>query len=121
MLVILLLIPIGLWLATNPARYGGAAFMVLWAGALIWPVLSLSWHTPRLGQLKMALFFVFSAALSLLTAAILLLSKKFANEFADERRHRPKYKIYLWRGLLVAIIAAMILATFNDIMHLASN
>ena len=90
--------------------------MVVWAGALIWPMLAL----PR-GQLPVALFFIFSAALNLLTAAILLLSKKFAIEFAEERKRRPKYKLYLWRGLLVAIIAAMVIATFNDIMRLASN
>lgn len=120
MLVILLLIPIGLWLTSNLARYGGAVFMVVWAGSMIWPVLS-SGMVFQATRVPLTLFYLFSAALSLLTAAILVLSKKFATEFADEQKHGPKYKNYLWFGLLIAIFASMIIATFNDIINLASK
>jgi hypothetical protein len=85
------MVPIGLWLGSNLARYLGAALMVLWAGALLWPLFSTSIVTVTSKPL-LTLFYGFSTALNLLTAKILLLSKKFATEFAHERDHQPKYK-----------------------------
>jgi hypothetical protein len=118
MLGILVAIPIGLWLLSNLVRYGGAAFMVFWAAALLWPMFS---SLSQLAQIPLVAFYIVSAALCLLTAAVLLLSKKFAIEFAEARAHRPKYKLFLWRGLLAAIIVAMVLATYNDIVNLAAS
>ena len=66
----------------------------------------------------LAWFYVFSAALSLLIAGILF-SKKFATEFAYERKHLPRYKTFLkWSFGGVAILA-MIIASFQDILHAA--
>ena len=113
--VVSLAIPFGLWLGSNLVRYVGAALMVLWAGGLIWPLFSSATPIP------LHLYFVFSAALSLLTAAILLLSRKFATEFAAEQKNQPKYKTYLRWSLLGAVVGAMILATVNDIIHLANG
>jgi hypothetical protein len=114
--VVSLVIPVGIWLASNLVRFVGVAFMVLWAGMLLWPIVS-SGKAPTL----LALFFILLAALNLLTAAILLLSRKFATEFADERKNQPKYKTYLRRGLVAVIIGAVVVATANDIKHLLSN
>ena len=66
-----------------------------------------------------ASFYVFSAALSLLIAGILLLSKKFATEFAYERKHLPRYKTFLKWSFGGAAILAMIIASFKDILHAA--
>jgi len=114
--IVSLVIPVGIWLASNLVRFVGAAFMVLWAGMLLWPIVS-SGKAPTLPSL----FFILLAALNLLTAAILLLSRKFATEFADERKNQPKYKTYLRRGLVAGIIGAVVIATANDIKHLLSN
>jgi hypothetical protein len=117
--IIALLIPFGLWLQSSFARYGGAAFMLLVAGSLIWPMLSTSLAVAH-RQPLLALLFVITALLNLLTAAILLLSRKFATEFAD-RKNQPKYKTYLRYGLLAVIIGAVVIATANDIIHLVGN
>jgi hypothetical protein len=118
--VIAPLIPFGLWLQSNFARYGGAAFMLLVAGSLIWPLFSTSMALAH-RQPLLAMLFVITAVLNLLTAAILLLSRKFGTELADERKHQPPYKIYLRRGLLAVIVGAMVVATAIDIVQLASN
>jgi hypothetical protein len=66
---IVLLIPFGLWLQSSLARYGGAALMLLVAGALIPPLLSmvLVKHQPLL-----ALLFVITGGLNLLAAGVLV-------------------------------------------------
>jgi len=120
--VIFLAIPFGLWLGSPVARFLGAIWLVFWAGALLWPLIS-SGIAPLISRPKfltmLASFYVFSAALSLLIAGILLLSKKFATEFAYERKHLPRYKTFLkWSFGGVAILA-MIIASFKDILHAA--
>ena len=119
--VIFLAIPFGLWLGSPVARFLGAIWLVLWAGALLWPFIS-SGIAPLISRPKfltmLASFYVFSAALSLLIAGILLLSKKFATEFAYERKHLPRYKTFLKWSFGVAIVA-MIIASFKDILHAA--
>lgn len=112
-----LAIPAGLWLGSHFVRFAGAVFLVLWGGVLLWPWIS-SGAELRLGQLPLALVFGFSAVLSLVTAIMLLLSRKFSVEFSEERKQQPKYKSYLRRGLLAAIIAAVVLATANDLYQL---
>ena len=115
--VLSLAIPAGLWLGSNFVRFAGAVFLVLWGGVLLWPWI-LSGAELRSGQLSLTLVFGFSAALSLVTATILLLSRKFAAEFAEEQKQEPKYKRYLRCGLLAAIISAVVIATANDVYHL---
>ena len=114
--VLSLAIPAGLWLGSNFVRFAGAVFLVLWGGVLLWPWI-LSGAELRSGQLSLTLVFGFSAALSLVTATILL-SRKFAAEFAEEQKQEPKYKRYLRCGLLAAIISAVVIATANDVYHL---
>jgi dolichyl-phosphate-mannose--protein O-mannosyl transferase len=111
-----LILPFGLWIGSNFVRYVGAALLVLWAGALIWPLISAGIDPDRL---LLQLLFVLSACLCLGTAWLLLLSRKFRTEFAEEQKLQPKYKSYLRRGLLDIAIAAMVIATLNDIYHLA--
>jgi hypothetical protein len=103
------------------ALFLGAIWLVLWAGALLWPLIS-SGIAPLISWQKyltmLASFYVFSTALSLLIAGILF-SKKFATEFAYERKHLPRYKTFLkWSFGGVAILA-MIIASFKDIIHAA--
>jgi hypothetical protein len=118
--VIFLAIPFGLWLGSPVARFLGAIWLVFWAGALLWPLIS-SGIAPLISRPKFLtmLAYVFSAALCLLIAGILLLSKKFATEFAYERKHLPRYKTILkWSFGGVAILA-IIIASFQDILHAA--
>jgi hypothetical protein len=111
-----LVVPFGLWLGSNFARYVGAVFMLLVAASLLWPLAS-----SHPGRLPLAALFVFLAGINLITAAILLLSKQFAAEWTKEREQQSKYKVFFRRSLLYAIIVAMIVATLIDIIHLASN
>jgi len=115
--VLSLAIPAGLWLGSNFVRFIGALFLALWGGFLLLPWIS-SGAELRSGQLALALVFGFSAALSLVAATILLLSRKFSVEFAEERKQQPKYKRYLRWGLLAGIGAAVVIATANDVYYL---
>ena len=115
--VLSLAVPAGLWLGSNFVRYIGALFLALWGGFLLLPWI-LSGAELRSGQLALTLVFGFSAALSLVTSTILLLSRKFSAEFAEERKQQPKYKRYLRWGLLAGIGAAVVIATANDVYYL---
>ncbi len=112
----------GLLLRSNLIRYFGGVFMVVWAAALLWPLISAGMaQFSRPGALAIFSYYAVRGALSLLTAAILLLSKQFAYEFAKLRESAPKYIRYLRQLLIWAIIAAALFATFNDIVKLASS
>jgi dolichyl-phosphate-mannose--protein O-mannosyl transferase len=111
------IIPFGVWIGSNFVRYVGAALLVFWAGALIWPLISSGVDPDRL---PLQLLFVLSACLCLATAWLLLLSRKFRTEFAEEQKQQPKYKTYR-KGLLYAAIAAMVIATLNDIYNLVTT
>ena len=117
--VIAVLIPFGLWVHSSFARYGGAAFMLLVAGSLIWPMIKTSMAVAH-RQPLLALLFVITAVLNLLAAGVLVFSKKFSAEFAFERERQPEYKWYLRWSIVAAIVVAMVLATINDIINLAS-
>ena len=92
--IISLIVPLGLWVQSSVVRYASAAFMMLVAGSLLWPVLS---NGIALGMARapvLTLVFVVWAVLNLLTAAILLFSRRFRVEFVDERKRQPTYKRY---------------------------
>jgi hypothetical protein len=65
--------------------------------------------------------YLVSGTLSLLTAAILLFSKQFADEFAKRRDNAPKYIGQLRLLLFGAIVGAMLYATLVDIVNLATS
>lgn len=111
-----LIIPFGLWVGSNFIRYIGATLLVLWAGALIWPLISAGIDPDRL---LLQFLFVLSACLCICTAWLLLLSQKFRAEFAEEQKLQPRYKSYLRRGLLYTAIIAMVIIVLSDIYHLA--
>jgi hypothetical protein len=115
--IVSLLIPFGLWLQSVFISSAGTLFMVLVAGALIWPLLSSGFATH---QPLLAVVYVIVAALNLLTAGMLF-SKKFRTEFAEERNRQPAYKRYLKWSVLIAVIGAIVIATFIDIVNLASQ
>ena len=114
-----LLIPLGIWLQNGFIRYAGAAFLILAGGSLIWPLVS----SGAAAVTRPALFaaFVIIGALNLLTAGVLLFSKKFGAEFAEEGKRQPGYKRYVKWSVAVAVIGGMVIATANDIIRLASN
>ncbi len=113
-----LAIPFGLWVKSNFVRGLGAVYLVIVAGSLLWPVVSSNFV---LNRLPLAALYIFLAGINLLIAGILLLSKQFAIEWAKERDQQPKYKRYLRLGLLYGLIGAALIATFNDIVNLASR
>jgi hypothetical protein len=112
---------LGLLIRSNFIRWLGGVFMVVWGAALLWPLIS-SGTAPfsRPGGMAFISYYGLRGALSLLTATILLWSKQFADEFAKLRENEPKYIHYLRRLLIWAIIAAALIATFNDIVKLGS-
>jgi hypothetical protein len=113
---------LGLLIRSNFIRWLGGVFMVIWAAALLWPLVS-SGTAPfsRPGSLALVSYYTLRGVLSLLTAAILLLSKQFSYEFAKLRENDSKYIVYLRRLLIWAIIAAALIATFNDIVKLTQS
>jgi hypothetical protein len=113
--VVALLIPLGLWLGSNFIRWLGVVYLVLIAGAVLWPFVSSEFQPTRL---ELAALFIFLATINLITAAILVFSKKFRIEFAKLRESLSRQKIYLRRALNWAIAGACIVATLNDLYHL---
>jgi succinate dehydrogenase/fumarate reductase cytochrome b subunit len=96
--------------------------MVIWAGAFLWPVISdgtAALHRPS--GVAIFLFYLFFGASNLLTAAILLFSKQFSYEFTKRRESAPKYIGHLRLLLIGAIVAAMLIATFYDIVRLVNS
>lgn len=118
--VLSLLVPLGIWLQSSFIRYGGAAFLILTGGSLLWPLISSGAGRDTILPMW-ALTFVVVGALNWLTAGILLSSKQFAKEFAFEREHQPKYKTYLKRSVIIALVAGIIIPPLIDIMRLAFN
>jgi hypothetical protein len=117
-----LMTAVGLMLRSNLIRYFGGVFMVIWGAALLWPLIS-GGTAPysRPNSLAFFSYYAFRGALSLLTAALLLFSKQFANEFAKRRDSAPRYVGYLRLLLIGAIVAAGLFATLNDIVKLADS
>jgi hypothetical protein len=112
---------LGLLVQSSFIRYIGAGFMVFWALALFWGVYfggTAALFRPT--SAVISLYYFFSGALNLLTAAILFFSKQFANEFAERRNRQPKYMINLIRVLIGAVVVAMFVATAYDILNLTS-
>ena len=113
-----LAIPFGLWVKSNFIRGLGAVYLVIVAASLLWPMVSSNFVLDRR---PLAALYIFLAGINLLIAGILLLSKQFAIEWAKERDQQPKYKRYLRLGLIYGLIGAALIATFNDIVNLASR
>lgn len=101
----------GLWLFSRIARYAGAAFYFLSAGAA---ALAL-WRFA--GPVHVgAVWGAATAILGLTCAAILVFSKPFAKEFAAERERRPLYKKYLLYALTLVIGVAAAGAVLIDVL-----
>ena len=118
------IIGLGLLVQSNLIRYVGAVLMAAWGGGLLWGVsrgiAPLLRPTPT--YLLVFFYYLHLGVLHLLTAAILLFSKQFASEFAKRRASQPRYVRNLRRLLIGSIIVgAVLFATFNDIVRLAST
>jgi dipeptide/tripeptide permease len=91
-------------------------YFVVNAASVIWPMLtaSLVWNV--------GLIWVFAIGLlSLPLIWSLLISKKFSTEFSALRNTEPKYKETLRTVMWIALAVTMIIATFFDIVKLASG
>ncbi|MBR1151097.1 hypothetical protein [Bradyrhizobium sp. JYMT SZCCT0428] len=108
----------GLWLLSKIARYMGVIFYLFSAGAAAFPLFGFG------KSIVMNVGFLWGATmaiLSLVAASILVFSKPFAREFAAELEKRPTYKKHLLNVFAVLIVFGAAVATFNDIVNLASN
>ena len=110
--VVAFLILFGVWVQSVIVSFVGLMWMLVWVGALIWPVVS----SPQPFKMLFVIL-VILAALNLVTAGIML-TKKFRTEFAYERRHQPKYKLYLKQVVFGAVLVCVVIATINDVVHL---
>jgi hypothetical protein len=117
-LVAALVVFVGLWLLSKIARYAGAAFYILSAGAAAFPLV-ISFKALVISAAL--LWSVSMGALSLAGALILIFSKSFSKEFAAACEKRPVYKKYLLNAFMILIALSAIAATGNDIVDLASR
>jgi len=92
----------GLWVQSKIARYLGVAWYVLMIVSVVWALPS-----ARVWSVTLALFLVVSL-LQLAGAGILLLSKEFAREFAEQREKQPFYKKQLAVCGAIAVIAVIV-------------
>jgi hypothetical protein len=111
------LILFGLWIQSNNTRILGAIWFLIMVGSVIWPLFTLD----KVNFNFVAILFLVSSALSLFVSYTLLLSKQFKTEFLNELEKRSKYKKTLRIIIVVGIVLAGLIATFNDIYHLANN
>jgi hypothetical protein len=111
------LVLVGLWLQSRMTRYVGAAYYLFEAGTTIYGLARLSKPIVNVGVVSI----VTAAVLGLVAASILLLSKRFAREFATERENRPVYKKFLLHAYTALIVIAAVAATVNDIVNIASG
>ena len=113
--VITAIVAFGLWVQIGLTRFVGAAWFLLSVFAVFWPIYStgkIVWDP------AVALFFVLGI-LSLVTAFLLLFSRKFKSEFYAERNNQPAYKRSLKRAFIILLIIVAAIATAVDIYHLA--
>jgi hypothetical protein len=106
----------GLWLGSNLARYVGAVWFLVSVGAVMWPLVM----GDKIVFWPGVVWGVVLGALSLSAFWLLVLSKRFASEFAYQRETLPPWKRMLRRIALGVIIVAAVIATANDIYHLAT-
>ena len=106
-----LVILLGLWLFSKTARYAGAGFYLLSAGAAAFAL----WQFAGPVHIG-AVWAVAIAILGLAGAAILIFSKQFSKEFAAERERRSAYKKYLLHAFTLAIVVAAVGAALIDVL-----
>jgi hypothetical protein len=107
----------GLWLLSKIARYLGAAFYILSAGAA-----AFAFFTAKAIVMSVAVVWAVSmGVLSLGGAFILLFSKSFDREFEASRERRPRYKKYLAGALAIVVVTWFVVATSIDLMNLTSG
>ena len=106
-----LAILVGLWLFSRIARYAGAVFYLLSAGAAALALWGFA------GPLHFGAVWAVAMAIPCLAgAAILVFSKPFAREFAAERERRPAYKKYLLHAFTLVIVVAAGRAALIDVL-----
>ena len=111
-------VSVGIWLLSKIARYVGAVFYFLSAGAAAFPFFGFG----RTIVMNVGTVWgVTMGVLSVAAALILVFSKLFAKEFAAEFEKRPIYKKHLLNVFTILIVLAAVAAALNDVVNLASN
>ena len=99
--VVALLILFGVWVQSVIVSFVGVMWVFVWAGTIVWLVVSSE---------RFSVILVILAALNLVAAGEML-TQGFRTEFAYERQHQPKYKLYLKRVALGAVLACLVMTT----------
>lgn len=86
------------------------------AGSVIWPLLTVK----AVWSVGLIWFFAIGV-LSLPLIWFLLISKRFSREFTALRNTEPKYMETLRTVMLIALVVAAVIATFFDIIKLATS
>ena len=106
----------GILIQSKFFRFAGGAYFAVTAVSMVWPVIVT-------GQYEFGIALIWIAVVTILSSAaayLLLLSKKFRAEFAALRAHDPlRYKLYLRRGYIALLGAAVVVATLFDLYNLA--
>jgi hypothetical protein len=107
---------LGLWIGNSFVRYLAVVWFLGTCGLVVWLVVS----TTRIetefwpnGVWWIAVFVV-----GALACWLLLLSRRFASEFAHQRETLPPYKKVLRGVMVAAIVVTLLVATAIDIHHL---
>ena len=109
--VVAFLILFGIWVQSVIVSFVGVMWMLVWAGTIIWPVVSSE---------RFSVLLVFLAALNLVAAGVML-TQRFRTEFPYEPQHQPKYKLYLKRVVLGVVLVCLVTATINGAVHLSTG
>jgi hypothetical protein len=116
----------GILIKSNIARYVGAIFYTVSTGYVILGMFSGTNVVWGVG----AVWALVVTGLSLPICYVLLISRRFSNEFTNRQQTPPymanntffeRYKRLLIWLILTAIIVAAVVATINDIMHLRAS
>jgi hypothetical protein len=102
----------GLWIGSNFARYAGAIWLLVVFVGMAWFLFS---HDGQVVFWPAAAWVALVGALSVAASWLLVLSRRFAAEFAYLRRTQPACKTILRRVIIIGMAVIVAIATWNDI------
>lgn len=102
----------GLWIGSNFARYAGAIWLLVVFAGMAWFLFS---YDGQVVFWPAAAWVALVGALSVAASWLLVLSRRFAAEFAYLRRTQPAYKTILRRVIFIVLVGTIAIATWNDI------
>ncbi len=106
---------LGFWICSNFSRYLGIPWFALSVASVLWPLIAGQPVVWSLGLIWVGAFGLLSAI-----GFCLMITKRFHTEFFERRAEQPSYVNTLRKVFWIAIAVAAAVATFIDILHLAS-